>query len=200
MKIDGSLMRQSTDGLYAAGAHQRPSAALTTARAAGPAVEVRSTVSPRRTSVAPAALEQRRALRARCRPRARRRARCRARRPASVEVGERASAPSARGRGHGMPRPGARASAVVASGDDLGKPRAVRLLRRLAHDRRPARAALLGLRGVPSRDAARRLPRHDLVDAELGRGLHGELVAVALGERLHEHDARRGRRDVRRAR
>ena len=30
-----------------------------------------------------------------------------------------------------------------------------------------------------------------LVDAELGRGLHGELVAIALRERLHEGDARR---------
>ena len=79
---------------------------------------------------------------------------------------------------------------------DLGNPRAVRLLRGLAHDRRPPGAALLGLGRIPSRDAARGLPRHDLIDAELGRRLDGELVAVALGERLREHDARSGRRDV----
>ena len=55
----------------------------------------------------------------------------------------------------------------------------------------PGPSAAFG--GVPARDAARRLPRDDLVDAELGRRLHRELVAVALRERLHEHDARRGR-------
>src|SRR6478609_816490 len=38
-----------------AGLHQRPMAALTTASAAGPAVEVRSTVEPRRTISAPTA-------------------------------------------------------------------------------------------------------------------------------------------------
>ena len=60
--------------------------------------------------------------------------------------------------------------------------------------------ALRGLRRVPPRDAARRLPRHDLVDAELGRRLHRELVAVALRERLHEHDARARRGHRRRVR
>ena len=39
-------------------------------------------------------------------------------------------------------------------------------------------------------DAALGRPRDDAVDAELGRRLHRELVAVALGERLREEDRR----------
>ena len=38
--------------------------------------------------------------------------------------------------------------------------------------------------------AARRLPRHDLVDAALGGGLDRLVVAVALRQRLHEHEPR----------
>ena len=47
---------------------------------------------------------------------------------------------------------------------------------------------------LPAGDRPRCGPRDDRVDAQLGRRLDGELVAVALGERLHEGDARAGRR------
>ena len=166
-----------------------PSAALTTASAAGPAVEVRSTVSPSRTA-SRRPPRARRAPRRRCRPRGRRRARCRVVRRSKSSAGERRVRASARGQDAGCRGPRDEVVRRRSQRRDLGQPRAVSLLRRLADDRRPARAALLGLRGIPPRDAARRLPRHDLVDAELGRRLHRELVAVALGERLHEHDPR----------
>ena len=40
---------------------------------------------------------------------------------------------------------------------------------------------------------------HDLVDADLGRQLDRQLAAVALGQRLHEHQPGRGRRLARAA-
>ncbi len=61
-----------------------------------------------------------------------------------------------------------------------------RLLARLAHDRGPALPALRDLGALPARDRALGRPRDDAGDAELGRRLDRELVAVALGERLHE--------------
>ena len=153
--------------------HQRPRRALTTARAAGPAVEVRRTVSPRRTAVAPAA----------------------------------ASASSSSG---AMPPSGPTTSTISAltaiehqhtsvcgprgeAADGYRRryarnPGAVRLLRGLADDALPTRDAFDGLVAAPARHAARPLPRHDLVDAEFGRRLHGELVAVALRERLGENE------------
>src|SRR5690606_20699689 len=76
---------------------------------------------------------------------------------------------------------------------DLGRARAARLLGRLAHRRGPPRAALR--RAVPAPDDDRPVgpPRHDDVDAELGRGLDRTLVAVTLGERLREGGPHRGR-------
>ena len=60
------------------------------------------------------------------------------------------------------------------------------VLRHLARDFRPAVA-------LPLRDAARGLPGHDRVDAGLGHRLHGQLAAVALGQRLDDGDAGCGR-------
>ena len=105
-------------------------------------------------------------------------------------VGERASAPSARARASGRPRPARARSLRRRERRDLGHPGADGLLaasRTIAAQRSRPFAAFGAL---PARDAARGRPRDDLVDAELGRGLHGELVAVALGERLHEHEPR----------
>ena len=56
------------------------------------------------------------------------------------------------------------------------------------HGRLPLAAGLVAALAAPLHDAARRLPRHDLVDPELGRRLDRLVVAVALGQRLHEHE------------
>ena len=93
--------------------HQRPSIALTTARAAGPAVEVRSTVSPSRSERRPGRDRARRAPRARSRPPGRPRARCRAAVVASRAVGQPQRRGRARGRGRRDAAPRRRASAVV---------------------------------------------------------------------------------------
>ena len=58
----------------------------------------------------------------------------------------------------------------------------------------PARPALRGPVAAPDHDRALRLPRHDRVDADLGGRLDRHLVAVALGQRLHEHERDGGRR------
>ena len=182
----------------------RPPAASAarTASAAGPAVDERSTCGPSRTAPRPGRDQPARARRRRCRPRGRPRA-ARHRRSGSVDAGERLGRPPraapgpARSRSHAAP---ARARRVAQLGH-VGHPRAPRLLRRPRRTVAAQRFRRLGRAlAAPDDDRALRLPRHDLVDAELGRRLDRRLVAVALGQRLHEHEARRRLRLERRAR
>ena len=57
--------------------------------------------------------------------------------------------------------------------------------------RRPTCASAFSPRSpAPADHAARRLPGNHLVDAELGGGLDRLVVAVVLGQRLHEHEPR----------
>ncbi len=62
------------------------------------------------------------------------------------------------------------------------------LLRRRDQDRIPLAPRLEPAVAAPLDDAARRLPRDDLVDADLGRRLDGLVVTVALGEGLDEDE------------
>ena len=54
----------------------------------------------------------------------------------------------------------------------------------------PLAPGLLAALAAPLHDAARRLPRHHLVDPALGGRLDRLVVAVVLGQRLHEHEPR----------
>ena len=81
-------------------------------------------------------------------------------------------------------------SAVDASGDSAGT-QARRLCFAASRAvRRHLSQRLVAPRPVPLRDRACRGPRHDLVDAELGHHLDGELGAVALGQGLHDDEPR----------
>ncbi len=73
---------------------------------------------------------------------------------------------------------------------DLGEPRPPRLLGGLAGGRPPAGQRLHGPLALPHRDAARRGPRHDPGDPDLGEHLDGQLAPVALGDRLHDDHLR----------
>ena len=181
-----------TDG----GRHQRPSRAFSTASAAGPAVEVRSTSSPRRTAHRAGRLEQRRARAARSRPPGPTTSSDRARQRPRSTVGR---ARGRRGLEHEHRAPSARRGRAASSSrasDTSGTHGRIDCLRRLAHDRRPAVTALGDLGALPPRDAALGRPRDDPVDPELGRRLHGELVAIALRERLREDRRRRRGRGI----
>ena len=79
---------------------------------------------------------------------------------------------------------------------DLGQPRPPRLLARLARGGPPLRQRLRGPFAAPHPDRARRGPRDDPVDADLGEHLDRELGPVALRDRLHDGH-RRGRRGAR---
>ena len=76
----------------------------------------------------------------------------------------------------------------------LRKPGPTRLLGRLARRRPQPGQRLIGPIGSPPGHAPLRRPRHDHVDPDLGHQLGGQLAAVALQDRLHDHDpaARRG--------
>ena len=68
---------------------------------------------------------------------------------------------------------------------DLGHPQPPGLLGGLADGGAPLLQGLLATLPRPAHDRARRLPRHDLVDAHLGQHLHGQLGPITLGQRLH---------------
>ena len=174
---------------------------MTTATAAAPAVDVRSTVGPSRHGQRPGGLEG-----------------------GHLVVGEPALGPDdehARRRRPGTASGGqrqrrrpraARAPAEAASpssGDDAPRSAASR------HDRRArgragtawrppgpcaatCSAPCAGPLAPPLRDAARRRPGHDLVDADLGERLDRQLAAVALRQRLHDAPAA-GRAPARRS-
>ena len=72
--------------------------------------------------------------------------------------------------------------------------RPARLLGGPARRRPPAGAPLGGPRPPPHRHASLRLPRHDCVDAHLGRRLHRLFVAAPLGQSLDEHEPQGRRR------
>ena len=75
---------------------------------------------------------------------------------------------------------------VLVSPAHLRQPGPDRLLGGLPHDARPAFAGPWRPWGPPSGNRPGGRPRDDPVDAELGGGLDGEFVPVALGQRLHE--------------
>ena len=161
------------------------------ARAAAPAVEVRSTSAPRRTACAPAARK------ATTSP------------SVSPPSGPTTTAtvPDARDQQLGQRTAGllvqdhgevgvAQQAAHLAGGHqvgDLGHPRTAGLLAGRARRGPPLRHALGDPVLAPAGDAAGRRPRHDPVDAELGGELDGQRPAVALGQRLHQHQLRLGR-------
>ena len=73
---------------------------------------------------------------------------------------------------------------------DVGNPGAPGLLRGLTSGAPPTRERLRAARPVlPFDDAAASPPRHDDVDARLGRQLDRQLAPVALDECLREHDS-----------
>jgi hypothetical protein len=158
-------------------AQRQRAMALSTARAAGPALLERRTVVPRRAGVAPAAMS------------------------VSTSVGE--MPPSGPTMTSTSPSAGrvAAASAVVASSCSTYAvaPVAIRCAScavvtvsprrgRREEDLVPLAAGLLAALTAPLDDAAVGLPGHDLVDAELGRGLDRLVVAVVLGEGLDEDE------------
>ena len=83
---------------------------------------------------------------------------------------------------------------------DLGEPGPARLLGRLARGRAPSGERLVAARTVPPDHAPGRGPRHDHVGTDLGHRLDRELAALALGQRLHDHEPRLRRRVRRRRR
>ena len=178
--------------------HQRPRRAESTASAATPAVEVRSTASPSRTGTAPAAANAASssvgdaALRAR--PPA-------TMSPAAGQV--RGGQPGGRPPRAARTRPRRAASRgatcggghvrVAATAGSQARRACLAASRAVAAQRSPGLVAPLA---PPLRHRAGRRPRHDLVDADLGHRLHGQLAPVALGDALHHDEARVGRRRV----
>ena len=167
----------------------RASRALT---AATPAVDVRSTSSPRRTVTAPAASKA--ASSSGAMPPSG---------PTTTTISPSVGDVERRQRGRSRPRgarrrgrPSAtqarRRRSVDASGVDRRQPRAARLLAGLAGGGLPLGVRLGGTLALPDRDRAGRRPTGTIrVDADLGEHLDGELAAVALGQRLHDGEGRR---------
>ena len=177
------------------GAPHRAQSAAASDRTAGqtarpaPAVEVRSTSAPSRTTAAPASSKA----------------------ATSSWVRPPSGRPPRRlaGRGH-VDAAEAVAGVLVQhhgevglrdQGDDVGgrgqrrRPRGQDRRACLAASRAVACHVGQGLRGalaLPDRDGARRGPRHDPADADLGEHLDRELAPVALGQRLDDGDAGSG--------
>jgi len=156
------------------------------AAATVPAVEVRSTVGPRRQAIAPAAPKA--ALSSPVIP------------PSGPTTTSR-SPDSGRlrraeaGRGARLQHDRARRLpdqlshlAGRGGGGDLGYPGAAGLLGCLARGQPPPGQRALPARALPHRDAAGRGPRHDPVHADLGHLLDGQLAPVALGNGLDDGD------------
>ena len=156
------------------------------AAATVPAVEVRSTVGPRRQAIAPAAPNA--ALSSPVIP------------PSgptttSRSPGFRQAETAEAGRGARFEHDRARRlrdqlSHLAGRGDrgHLGYPGAAGLLGGLARGRPPPGQRALPARALPYRDTAGRGPGHDAVHADLGHLLDGQLAPVALGDGLDDGD------------
>ena len=190
---DGSPIQRRHQDLH------RPVAAVTasgpgrgpssTASAAAPAVEVRSTVGPSRYGLAPASVKAASSS-GLSRPRADHHDDHRPR-PGSASVGQRLDRllvqharrrrPPRSSGDHVAGRSRARSPPGTARGATACRPPAPSTPAPATSRRAPR----------PPGDAAGRRPGHHLVDADLGHRLDGQLAAVALGERLHDHQPRR---------
>ena len=175
--------------------YQRPRRVDSTPSAATPAVEVRSTARPepdRRRRRPP---RTRRVRRRRSRPPGRPPARSPG--AGSSAVVSRSSPPRAARTPAAARRAGRhRRGRLVRRAADHRQPRPARLLGRLPGGRPPLVAGPVAPVTAPLRHRAGRRPGHDLVDADLGHRLHGQLAPVALGDALHDDQPRIGRGHV----
>src|SRR4051794_4443592 len=191
---------------------QRPRRTESTASAAAPAVEGRSTGAPRRTVRAPTAAKASNSSDAIPPPGPTTTTTSRS--PPSSPTTSRPG-PSSWGTKPSPPRPHEGGRPIAAPGDHR-PPRPGRPSRHVGrrcqrrHDRQPRAAALLGRltcgpapfseravapRAQPLDDRPRRGPRDDLVRAEFGEQFDRKLGALALRQRLYHHDPRLRRRN-----
>ena len=97
---------------------------------------------------------------------------------------------AARGRAAAARTRSATTSAVDARPRDDREPGPAGLLRRGLRGVDPAPPRTVRAVAAPLRHAVGGRPRHDLVDTDLGQQLDGQLAAIALGQRLHDDEAR----------